>query len=385
MRIYTGICIALVVFFSTTSGFAQNVTSVGSDTFVSGSSPMVSAKYAKDVFVRGFSPSVSAQVSGDLHVVGFDITISGSVAEDFYAAGTSVAIGSTIAEDATVSGFKVILNEQAKVAGNVRIAAGTATINSPVQGSLVASAGELKINSIIAGDVLLAAKSIQFGEKARIDGNLVYSSGDDVSIPESVIAANRVQRVPFDRNEVIKDVRDTIDTAIPSFWPSVFSRITGFLLTMGFLVLVAALLLAYQPDRVASFQQFIRNHPAKSILAGVLGLSTLIGLIPVSAMTIIGIPLIPFVMLLILILWLFGYLLGAYVISRKLYASFIEAPLSSIGELCVLAVGLLVLALLNFIPVLGWLLNLIVMLMGLGAISSLVARRLNENTSTSFT
>lgn len=49
-----------------------------------------------------------------------------------------------------------------------------------------------------------------------------------------------------------------------------------------------------------------------------------------------------------------------------------------------LAAGLVALAVLNFIPIVGWLINLVVMLLGLGSITLLILERLlirSENTT----
>jgi len=375
--------VLLAPMFCLSSAYGQSINTVGSDVYLTDSSPSLTTEAQRDAFVAGFSPTVTGKVVGDLHVAGFSATTNGPVGEDYYAAGSTVIVNSNISKDATIAAFSVTLSDQAQIGGNVRIAAGTATIDSPINGSLIARGGEVKINSTITGDVNLSAAAIAFGESARIEGNLIYASEKEVSIPSSVIAAERVQQVAFSRDDIIEDVKDTVDTAIPSFWPSLFSRILSFFIVIAFLVLLAALCLAFIPNTVDRLQQYVRQHTGKSVLAGFFGLSTLVGIVPVSLITIIGIPLIPVAILAILVFWILGYLLGAYVISRRLYASFAQPAETQLGRILVLAGGLIVLSLLNFIPFIGWLFNLAVVLVGMGAITWALTQRFFAYESTS--
>ena len=85
---------------------------------------------------------------------------------------------------------------------------------------------------------------------------------------------------------------------------------------------------------------------------------------------------IPIAMLAIMALWIAGYIVGAYALSMRVLASFREAPATAAGRVVTLAVGLVITALLNFIPFLGWIINLAVVFLGLGAIVGRFLRRL---------
>jgi hypothetical protein len=100
-------------------------------------------------------------------------------------------------------------------------------------------------------------------------------------------------------------------------------------------------------------------------------------MVPVSAMTVIGLPLVPIVILTIIALWVLGYVLGTYAVAMRLAGAFGpgDAP-GRIGELGLLALTLTIVAVLNFIPVLGWVLNFGLVLFGIGAMASAVFERL---------
>ena len=114
---------------------------------------------------------------------------------------------------------------------------------------------------------------------------------------------------------------------------------------------------------------------------GIIG-CLLVFLVPVLGMTVIGIALIPIVAVLIPILWLLGYLAGAHAIAWRVASAFRELSQSLATKLVVTVGGVAILALLNFVPVIGWLINFLVVLLGLGAIAALLIARVPEGWTT---
>lgn len=360
-----------------TATLAEQVTeSLGGDVFVSGSSPSMSNDAPRDVFAAGFSPTVDANVAGDLHMAGFNVNARGRVAQDLYAAGSSIAVQSTVDQDVTAAGFSVHLTKDGSVGGNVRIAAGTTNIESPVAGSLRVSAGEIKLDAPVNGDVKLTAGDISFGPQARIAGKLVYAARKKIDVPASVITPERVRYTAIS-GDVVGDVGDTIKDAVPSPWAAFVALVGGFLVTLTFYLVVSVLFQSFAPDTVARLRGIAGGHLGKALLLGFIGLATLVGLVPVSLIIIVGIPVIPVVLLAIVVAWILGYLLGAYALAMRVAEAFNLAVTSPVAKLLTVALGITVLAILNFIPFVGWIFNLAVMLLGLGAITAVIMDRLN--------
>ncbi len=345
----------------------ESITSVGGDTYLVGSSPKLGTPAPRDVFIAGFSSESSTSIAGSLHLAGFRIDANATTGGDLYAAGADITVSADIKGNATVAGFSVQLAPDAVVGGNMRLAAGTATINSRIDGSLVATAGELHINAPIAGDVRFSAMQISFGPNARIGGRLDYITPTEAPIPVAVIAADRVHYSAPKAGGIGEDLGQTLDESTAHFWPSAVTIAVSALMTVAFLVLVAALFMAFAPEQVARLRGFAQHHVGKTLLMGVLGLATLTGLVPVSAMTLVGIPMIPFVIFAIIVVWTLGYLLGVYALAMRVSDAFHDEPTTLAGKLTVLAAGLIIAALLNFIPIAGWMINLAIVLLGFGA------------------
>jgi len=233
----------------------------------------------------------------------------------------------------------------------------------------------------VMGDAWLTGSNIRFGDDATIAGSLTYVAPAPIDIPESVITADRVTFIELTSQEGVDELRRGLDQRGSLFWPSLFGMVIGFIFTTLFMLALAAVALAFFPRAVEQTRLMAGERVGACLLAGVAGLSMLFGLVPVSAMTLIGIPLIPFVILLIMVAWTLSYLLGVYVLSMRLAGAFNFDVNTNLERLVVLAVGLVVLALLHFAPFIGWVINLLLVLFGLGAMMLAIIDRFNAKGS----
>jgi len=366
---------AAIAAVSTPLPVVADAVGIGGDTFVSGSSPRLASEVARDVFLGGSDVVLDARVAGDAHLAGFSVATRADVAGDVYAAGGSVTIGGAVGEDLTASGFTVRIELGGRVSGNTRLAGGTISVEAPLSGALVVAGGTVTIDAPVTGDVRVSAGEIVFGENARIGGRLEWASSEEPDIPADVVPAERIRRLPFD-GEAFEEIRDTIDESIPELWPSLVTGITALIVTLGFLLVLAAILFAFAPRAIEHLRDRALAHPGLALLAGALGLATLVGALPVAAMTLVGLPLIPFVLLALVVLWTLGYGLGVHVVATRVWHAFDGEADGMVAKLVTLGIALVVIGALNFIPVVGWLVNLAVLLLGLGAMTLAMAERI---------
>lgn len=343
---------------------------VGGDTLMFGSNPMTPVAAPRDVVAAGPTVTISGTVAQDTHAMGFDVEIDAATGEDVSAMGFSVNLRGPVGGDLTASGFTIRLSRDAEVAGNARLAGGTVTIDGPVRGSLVALGAEVILNAEVTGDALISAETIIFGPEARIGGTLTYSAPTKIDIPESVIAADRTTFTTLDHRGMMRDAgemwRDWEYPVLPTF----MSLLGGFIVTLGFFFVLGAILLSLMPRKVGRLEHIIAERPGMALLSGGIGLSILFGLVPISVLTIVGIPFVPIVLLATVAVWTLGYILGAYALAMRALrgTGAPENPTIWI-RLLALLVGVTLIALLNFIPFLGWMANFALVLIGVGAMT----------------
>ncbi len=342
---------------------------IGGDVYVAGTSTALDIGSERDLFVAGGTVVARGEVAQDAHFAGGEVEIEGEVAEDVFAIGGTVTLRAPVGGDLTAAGFAMRTAGAGAVSGNVRLAGGSVVVGAPVGGSLVASGGEVLLDAEVAGDVLIAAGKVRFGPGARIGGRLDYTAPEPVAIPASVIDPARVGFTRSDRWEgVAETARDWREREMPVL-PGA-SAVFGFLLvTIAFFAVLAAAALSLAPERVESMRRAALARPGLALLGGVLGLATVFGLVPISVMTLVGLPLLPLVLLLILVVWIAGYAFGVYVVALRLWTGLGGTEPTIPGRLGVYAGGLLVIALLNVIPFVGWVLNFTLVLFGIGALA----------------
>lgn len=380
------LCAIVVAIVFGLSGVASADTSSivhGGDTFIVGAQVNEVVDTSGDAFLAGRTVQARGSAGGDLHVSGFDISISADAADDVYAAGATVVLRGTVAEDLTAAGFSLRTEKAAVTQGNVRLFGNSVTIEGPVEGALTVTGRDVIVNAPIKGDARILAQTISFGPDAQINGTLTYSTGDKIAVPERVAPAERVVFEAYsgrgareEWNEIGKDM-----PVLPTFASLLF----GFVISLLFFLILGALMLGFMPKRLARLRRSISAAPGQTILLGVIGLSILFGMVPITGLTIVGLPFVPFILLMVVVAWTLGYALGAYGVAMRIWSGFggADDP-SSVTRLMVFAAAIIFIALLNFIPFVGWVANYTLVLLGVGAMTRALFHWLLGNPDVAF-
>jgi len=174
---------------------------------------------------------------------------------------------------------------------------------------------------------------------------------------------------------VVNDFRLTHLMPFKSPWmhsvvPFGFRAVTflGFL-ALG--ILVAVLL----PAPVQRISQQLKTNPLPSAGWGVLTLVLVIPVIVFLAISIIGIPLIPLAVAGLFILTILGAFGLANLLGERLLQA-LNKPNTAVVLNVVL--GLFLLWLLKFIPFLGWFVNMIILIFGLGSVMFVLFKRMRK-------
>ncbi|TMT85128.1 cell shape determination protein CcmA [Haloterrigena sp. H1] len=293
----------------------------------------------------------------DLQAVGGTVIVRGTVTGDVSAAGGDVRIEETGQVDGNLEGGAGSVTIAGTVDGDVEVGAGSVTVaeNGTVNGTFTAGAGTVVIDGTIGSDAEIGAETIRLGETATIAGDLRYD-GDLEGNTDAV--AGDIEEDPA----LGVDVAPTVQP-FASWLFAVYSFVVNLLL--------GAILLALFPrfsDRVADR---VARGPIRT---GLVGLGVFVGiplLLIALAITIVGIPLsLIGILVFALLLWI-GAIYGFFAV-----AAWILSLVGLGNRWLALIVGLLIGAALTLVPIVGDVINLFVLLLGLGAIArALYGRR----------
>ncbi len=318
-----------------------------------------------DVILLGETVRFDGNAGEDALVAGRRVTLTGSIGDDVYAAGQEVRIEGPVAADVFAAGQTVTVTATATVGDDAFLAGQTVRLKAPVAANLRVAAQTVVLAGSVGGDAFLAGERLEIDGSVSIGGDL-HLAGDlaDMELPAG-LAAGRIVR-DADAWDAWAEDRDRGD-------PRHRERHDGFGVwgTLAFvlsLIVTGAVLTTVAPDLTRSAGTTLRRTPVK---AGLFGLLVLFGwplATAVFMITVIGIPIGLVLFLTFWIVLLLGWLLAAFAIGDLLVASGRIAPRPWV-RFAAFAAALLALQVIAWIPVVGGLVVLLVLLMGLGALA----------------
>ena len=410
----------------TASPAAQAMETRSGDRVVIGSNEDIN----DDLYVSANEIVVDGTVRGDLIAIGNSVRVNGAVRQDVMAAGRSVEIGGTVGHAARIAGQTLLLSNGARIDGDL-LAAGYSLQNQPtstVGGTLAYAGYQALLEGSVDGDLKGFLNALELGgevgktvdvqvdgqgggvppfvattpsevpvptvepgltlrDSARVGGDLNYESSAEAQIsPDAQIGGqvNRTARTPTqEEEEVTSPVVNVLLSILRSFLALLLVGLLLVWLVPGWIRRLATTVLerplASLGWGVLAFVGFLALGIAilltTILLAVIFGVLTLGGLV----LLFIGLGVLAEVALVIIFLISTNYL-AQIIVSFLAGVLVLEGvgPGRGIGRVLPLVVGLVLYVILRAIPVLGFIVGLVVVLLGLGALSHWVLARLRH-------
>jgi hypothetical protein len=354
------------VSLDTEGGIKDNV-------YTAGGNVTVAVPVTGDVIAAGGNIQVLKDVSQDLAIVGGSVTVLGNTGGDVRVAGGNILIDGDVAGDLIVMGGTITVSPNASVGKDVIIMGGQITLGGDVLGDVEIGGGVVSLNGHVQGNVKANIDGkLTIGEKAVIDGGLEYKA-------RSVDALEVTTGAVITGETVFKEARIGSTSLDRGTVRNILFTIVGVLALFKLIsLLIAALLVTWLFKKYSYLivEETLRE-PLKMLgrgfiafiiipVAGVLLLVTLFG----AMFGIIAI--LSYVVLLILSSIYAGVVVGVW-INRIIY----KTSGTTITWKNV-TVGVVLLTLVSFIPVIGWAVRLFVVLITLGGIAGMSYKKLQE-------
>jgi cytoskeletal protein CcmA (bactofilin family) len=327
-------------------------TTVPDDLMAFGQDISVGGKVSGDLLAFGSQVSSEGNIAQDAVVAAGTVNIGGRVGDDLRAAGGTVNVVGVIGDNASVAGGTITMANTSSIGRDLQVAGGNVAINGAVRRNLQVAGGDVTINGTIGGDVRANADQLALGPGAVIRGNLTYTSGKKVNISPGARVAGNIVFKP----RPAKERRA----------PGIAGSVAFWLITFFALYLVGVLLVALAPRMAVEIADRISGAAGVSLLVGLI----LLVVVPIVAVfmmvTVIGIPL-AFILL-------FAYAVMIYI--SRIYVGlaigrwiFGRAGRTETSPYLNLLIGLLIIWLVGAMPVVGWLVNFVAIIIGLGALA----------------
>jgi cytoskeletal protein CcmA (bactofilin family) len=338
---------------------------VDDDLYATGGTINVNGTVNGDLVAAGGTINIRGAINGDVVAAGGSVMVNGMVKDSVRASGGTVVISSTVAGDVVAAGGSVELKPGASVGRDMVIGAGSIQIDGNVGRDVRLGGGEATINSMVGGQVEAdLGNRLTLGPMARIEGDLILGSPQEASVAQgATVVGNTVYERPTTSLFWVR-VRDTAGIRVVQ---DILSRVQWFLGT----ALVGLLLLWIVPRTLEGTSETVLRSPWSSLGLGVAVLILAPIIIVIAALIAIfiggfaGVPVavVPtalYLVLLALTAPVIGLLIGRYLLGR------LRSP-GAFAAWQALLLGVLILALIGFVPVLNWVVTLLTLVFGFGA------------------
>ncbi len=319
------------------SGNAVIKGNVLGDLYIFGGSILIDGNIFEDLVVIGGKVQVNGNVSGDLRVIGGQVSVFGNIGDDLVTAGGQV----DIAKDSVVD-------------GSILAGAGILTIDGQVKGELRGVFGMLFLNGTIFDDVTVTIEdSIIIDENAEIYGDLNYSGLIEASIPENAVKGE-INFNEFQRESIMEDINGLF----------LLQKLLSFIAAIILMILIVI----FMPRSLVKAGDLTKENILRSFGVGLLTLiAGLMGSI-ILMVTVVGIP---------IAIILFSILLIVYYLAKVFVAAWLTSYIFDFKKKKIwvrfryflwLALSLFVYYILGVIPMIGWILNLVLFIIGVGSL-----------------
>lgn len=324
-----------------------------------------------DFIAGGGNVTITGSVEKDTMLAGGSLNILGMTGEDLRVAGGNIIVGDNVGGDLVAVGGSVQVLSGVTVGGEALVAGGSVVIDGTIQKDLVVSGGDVQINGRVMGNV--RAKRVDrltIGSNAVIEGNLDYGSRREAVISEGARIGGAVN---FD--QITKPARYSRGVE-KGFMAALLGLFTLIALAKLAIIATAAFLLIYFfKSGIVQVSEEIGNNFGREVLRGFIVMVTVPAGAAVLALTILGLIPAMFAMLGYAGLMLTASIYSGVFFGSWLHKKYYKREMMEVNWKIALG-GIVALALVGALPLVGWIIDLAVMLAALGGLSNMLYRSL---------
>ena len=223
----------------------------------------------------------------------------------------------------------------------------------------VAVGGHVTVNGVVEHDVVAVGGSIMLGPESVVGHNVVSVGGaidraEGAEVQGDIVEVN----LPVLASSLTSIFRDNWQGLLWAF------QILALIAFIGFLAL-ALLVIALLPKPVGLVSAAVENSTLKAALWGLLGMVMIVPLAIFLAVSVVGLVLMPLYGFLVACAFLAGYIAVAHLIGKKITTALKRPDQPMLWETFL---GLIVLWAIGWVPIVGWMVNGVAALLGLGGV-----------------
>jgi cytoskeletal protein CcmA (bactofilin family) len=294
--------------------------------------------------------------------------------------GNQISIQEPIQDEVVIFGETVYI--EAPVRGAI-VFANNIYVNAPIEGDLFAAGGQVTVNADISGKIVAAGNMIDLSGKstnAILAANNIHFDPTSVIVKDAYVAGGTVNNEGnisgklvamtdhLQNNGTIGDLEITSQNSMTQDmegWLSLF----GILFVIGFGIL-GIILVKLLPNQFDSVRLVMNKSIIKNTVVGFLLIILFVVVIVLVALTVVGMPVSAFGVLVLIIGLILSSLMVSFALGKKILELLGRKSSGDINNISSFLIGFVILNLLFIVPIpyFGQIAQVIVTSMGFGAI-----------------
>ena len=336
--------------------FTQNVVAgktINGSVYSAGNQVRIAGTVDGDVYCAGKRVTISGTVKGDVICAAQTITISGKVEGSVRVAGQTVILQNTTERSASIAASEITMEKKATIGRDATFAGAMLALDGTVKRDAVIASGDTTLTGTIGRNMRFTGTTLQMQDKAMVAGSLEYTSDKTADIANTATVKGDVtHHIPEARDQKVFNVGE-------------------FLIALVVMTASALVLVLIFPQLIHRVSMIAANSLGKTLLVGLAATFVApVALIALS-LTIVGIPLaigalLVWILLVMLSMPIAAYYLGSMVLSKAKNA------------VAIMAVGIVLLVVLMYLPLVGWFAAFMAYFIGMGALVRHLKQRLHS-------
>jgi cytoskeletal protein CcmA (bactofilin family) len=337
--------------------------------YSAGVSITVDGNVKGDVICAAQSVIINGNVDGDVICVAQSITINGKVGGSLRTAANSVVLNGTVGHTAMMAGTSVSVSPSAVIGWDAMVAGASVELGGNIKRDVFGAGSQVRISGNVGRQVTLYLNAkgnnketdktnFFITKSAVINGNVSYTSFNDAKVETGSTIKGEIKRQ--DPKILINKDKTARDATVGWLWYSIIAIFAA--------LIVGLVMTSWLVKPLNEITEKIFSRTFKNLGWGFLVLFLSPFIIAILAITVIGLPL----ALILLGLWLLilypAKIIVAIALGRKLVnkINFLKRYKDSLMGAMVF--GVIVAWIIFSIPVIGWILSVIAVLIGVGGI-----------------
>lgn len=335
--------------------------------YAAGNAVSINGTVEKSLYAAGSTVTINSNVENDLNVGGFSVVIKGDVGGSIHAGGMNVLIEGKVADDVFVGGGNVTLTQTASIGGDLIAGAGVITIQSPISGNIYLGAGQATINSKVDGKIIAQVDDLTIGSQAQIADQITYTSPKEATVAQGAQITQNIifqQKLQAEKSKAIASPKLIMKLISIGFLFKILASIT---VALALVYLFGDLLKNLVKESLTNFWPNLGTGFAVLFLTPILAFILLITLI---ASLLAGLTMMTYVLMVLISIPLASISFGSWLMKFFKKQSQYEVNWKTV------VLGVIAMSAVILLPLVGWLIMFIFMLISLGSLYRLAHRKL---------